>query len=100
MSTPELAQLKSLLEDHGKVLQTIQSDQKDLMYLLRGNPLDPSDTGLLGRIEEMEGEIGSVKTELQKHREFGQRVIWSFGGAIGVLTFIVGVVAWAVKLIK
>jgi hypothetical protein len=88
-----------LLESHGEVLQRIQKDQSDMMYLLRGNPIDPSDKGLLGRIEDMEGEIGTVKTELQKHREFGQKVIWTFGGAIAVLSFIIGVVVWAADLI-
>jgi hypothetical protein len=99
VSTTEVLQLKDLLEAHGRVLSSIQSDQKDIMYLLRGNPMDPYDTGLLGRIEDMEGEINSVKTELQKHRELGQKVVWIGAGAMGVLSFVVGVVAWAADLI-
>lgn len=86
-----MLQLKELLE-------AIRTDQRDLMHLLRGNPIDPGDHGLLGRIEDMEGEISTVKTELQKHREFGQKVIFVFSGGFAVLSFIVGVVAWAAKL--
>lgn len=98
MPEHEIAKLTALLEAHGRMLLSIQTDQRDLMHLLKGNPIDPGDHGLLGRIEDMEGEISTVKTELQKHREFGQKVIFVFSGGFAVLSFIVGIVAWAAKL--
>jgi hypothetical protein len=91
MSTNDISELKGLL-------YALRDEQRDMMNFLRGNPEFPSDKGLLGRIEHMESAIAETKTEIQRHREFGMKVIWTFGGAIGVLTFLVGVVVWAAEV--
>jgi hypothetical protein len=89
MSTHELSQLKESLDEHREILQSISQTQSNMMQLLQGNPINPKDTGLLGRIEVTETKIRTL--EVQRDRAF-----WGFAGVSAAAGFLY----WIISLFK
>jgi hypothetical protein len=89
MSTQETKDLKETLDEHREILQAISQNQTNLMHLLQGNPINPKDTGLLGRIEVSEKKINTLET--QRDRAF-----WGFAGVSAAAGFLY----WIISLFK
>lgn len=78
MSTTEVESIKETLSEHGELLHRVLDTQNNMMHLFRGNPLNQSDTGLLGRVDAMERKVESLLT-------LRDRVLWTVGGVVLVV---------------
>jgi hypothetical protein len=89
MSSTEVAQIKETLDEHWEVLQSISQNQTNMMHLLQGNPINPKDTGLLGRIAATEEDVRVMKAQRD-------RLLWGVGGVV----FVCGIIYGFIELIK
>lgn len=90
MSTHEISQLKETLDEHWELMSKINKNQDDMMTLLRGNRIDESDKGLLGRIATTESKVSTL--EMQR-----DRAVWMVLGISGVAGFVWGIAKLFIK---
>jgi hypothetical protein len=98
MSITDVSEVKRQLTD----ISSIQKQQgillKEMLSLLKGNPLDPKDEGMLGDIRASKQDIVIVKTEvaeLQQDKKVTKRTIAVLATAF---TLFVGIVQIVIKV--
>jgi hypothetical protein len=78
MSTTDVSEVKDQLTDISSIQKQQGTLLKEMLSLLKGNPLDPKDEGMLGDIRISKAELMILKTEvseLQQDKKVTKRTI-------------------------
>jgi hypothetical protein len=77
MSTADVQRLSELMEGLHNEFRTIQKTQTDILYVIQGNPIDKTDSGLLGIVNSLEKDVTELKEDKKKRN-------WTIGVAVTV----------------
>jgi hypothetical protein len=94
MSTADVARLYEILEkvvegqkQTDKKISEIDRTQTQMFYVLKGNPLDESDKGILGNINELDKDVLELKDDRKKMKWVVGAIVTVGGVIVTALQF-------------
>jgi uncharacterized protein YydD (DUF2326 family) len=84
MTPEQLAELQGQIQENNVKLATLIDQNKSIMDLLKGNPLNANDRGMLGEIQKLHEKDDAIEKRITKLEKFKDRMVY-VGAGMGLV---------------